>query len=107
MKISQGGIKKLKREIERGEFGGLIVDRSKSQQEIDTQTDRLSGEFRKTESSDGIHEFGRDGNRNPEGLGEVFPEEEKLDLTIAQVSGWVGRQKKNDPKEREQKRQSP
>ena len=54
----------------------MIIGRSRSQQEVDTQIDRLADEFQKTESSDGIHELERDGDRNPEGLGEVFQVEE-------------------------------
>ena len=42
-------------------FEGLIVGRSKSQQEIDAQIGRLADEFRKKESSDGIQELERDG----------------------------------------------
>ena len=51
MENSQCKIKKLKKEIEKGEFGRLIICRSESQQDIDTQLDRWSGEFRKKESS--------------------------------------------------------
>ena len=65
MKISQGKIKKLKQEIEKWVFNGLIIDRSKSQEQIDTKIDRLSDEFRKTESSDWIHGLKRDGGKNP------------------------------------------
>ena len=65
----------------------MIIGRSKSQQEIDTQIDRLADEFQKTESADGSHELERDGDRNPAGLGEVFPEEEKMGRPIPKVFG--------------------
>ena len=53
MKNLQGRIKKLKKEIESGEFKGLIIDRSKSQQEIDTHIDQLAEEFQKAECPGG------------------------------------------------------
>ena len=49
-------------------FGGLIIGRSKSQQEIGTQVDRLADDFRKKESSGEIRELGRDGDQNSGGL---------------------------------------
>ena len=49
----QGRIKKMKNEIEKGELEGLIIDRSKSQQEIDAQIDQLGEEFRGEEDSGG------------------------------------------------------
>ena len=67
MKNPQGKIRKLKREIEKGEFGGLIIDRSQAQQDVDTQIDRRGGEFEKKESSAEIHELERDGSRNSGG----------------------------------------
>ena len=47
MENLKGGIKQLKTEIEIGEFEGLIIGRSKSQQEIDTQIEQLDEEFQK------------------------------------------------------------
>ena len=61
MKNSQCEIRKLKKEIEEGGFNGLIMGRSKSQQEIDTRIDRLGDEFRKREISGRIHELEREG----------------------------------------------
>ena len=49
----------------------MIVGQSKSQQEIDTQIDRVADEFRKGGSSEEIHELGRDGDRNSGGLGDI------------------------------------
>ena len=43
------GDRKSEKEIERGDLKWLVVGRSKSQQEIDTQIDRLAGEFQKKE----------------------------------------------------------
>ena len=76
MKNLQGKIRNLKKEIEKWEFEGLVVDLSKSQQGIDTQIDRLAGEFRKNESPDGIHELERDCGRNSGGLGGILPGDE-------------------------------
>ena len=53
MKNLQGRIKDLENEVEKGEFEGLSIDRSKSQQEIDTGVDQLDGEFQKAEGSGG------------------------------------------------------
>ena len=104
MKNAQGEIRKLKKEIEKGEFGGLIIDRAKSQQEIDTQIDRLADGFRTKESSDGIHELGRDGSHNSGGLGAIQPEGEYLDHhPIPQVVGELRRRKRNDTKEKKRK----
>ena len=47
-------------------FEGLIVGRSKSQQEIDAQIGRLADEFRKKESPAGMHELERDGAKKNE-----------------------------------------
>ena len=79
MKNPQGRIKKLQKEIEKGEFEGLIIGRSKSQQEIDTQIDQLAEEFQKTECSGGIPELESDGGQYSEGFGDVFPVSEKLE----------------------------
>ena len=69
-------ISKQNKEIEKWEFGELIIGRSDSQQGIDTQIDRLAGEFRKNESPDGIHELERDCGRNSGGLGGILPGDE-------------------------------
>ena len=42
-------------------FGRLIIDREKSQQEIDTQLDQLAEEFQKAECYGVIPELERDG----------------------------------------------
>ena len=49
MKKLHDRIKKLKKEIDKGESEGLIIGRSKSQQEIDTRIDQLAAEFQKAE----------------------------------------------------------
>ena len=55
----------------------MIVDRSKSQQEIDTQIDQLDEEFQKAECSDGIPELVREGDQYSDGVGDVLPERER------------------------------
>ena len=61
MKNLQGGIKRLAGEIENGEFKGLIIDRVKSQQVIDTQFAQLAYEFPKTEWPGEIPELESEG----------------------------------------------
>ena len=41
------------RNRKRGEFGGLIIDRSKYQQEMDTQIDQLAEDVQKAECHGG------------------------------------------------------
>ena len=73
-----GQIRKLNTEIERGDLKGLIVGRSESHQEIDTQIDRLAGGFRKKGSS--------------EELGEMLPGDEYLERRpTPKVSGKDGK----------------
>ena len=45
----KGRIKKLKKEIEKWDFDGLIIDRPKHQQGIEIQIPQLFEEFQKTE----------------------------------------------------------
>ena len=47
LKNLQGRIRKLKKEIAKGEFEGLIIDRSEYQQEIDTKSINWLGNFRR------------------------------------------------------------
>ena len=47
MKNLQRKNKKWKKEIEKGEFKGFIMGRSKSQKEIETRIGRLADEFQK------------------------------------------------------------
>ena len=42
----------------------MLIDRPKSQQEIDAKIDRLDDESQKNESSDEIHKLERDGGKN-------------------------------------------
>ena len=86
----QGEIRRQKKGDGGGEFDGLIIGRSQSQQEIDAQIDRLADEFRKKESPAGTHELERDGAKktNSAGLGEIWQEGEHLDhLSTPQVAG--------------------
>ena len=76
----------------------MIIDRSKSQQEIDTQVDRLADDFQKTVSPEGIHELEGWGNINDDGSGEVFQGGEKQDRHIPQVRGRGGAEKEERPK---------
>ena len=103
MKNLQGGIKKSKKEIEKCEFGGLIIDRSKSQQEIDARVDQLAGGFQKTERPEETPELERDGDQYSEGLGDVSPGNANLDRPIPQMFAW-GR---TAPKRKAEKKQTP
>ena len=53
------------------EFKDFIFGRPKSQQEMDTQIDRLCDEFRKNESSEEIHALGREEYRDADELAEM------------------------------------
>ena len=100
MKNSNGRIKKLQKEIEKGEFKGPIIDRAKSQHEIDTQIDQLAGEFQKTERSAGISEVARDGDQYSEGLGDVLPGNEKMGHPIPNTSEWEAKGKEELPQKK-------
>ena len=50
----------------------FITDCTKSQQETDTQIDRLAGEFQKNESSEGSHELEREGYQDAQELEEML-----------------------------------
>ena len=76
----------------------MIIGRSKYQQEIDAQIDRLADEFRKEERSDGIHELSRDGDRNSEGLRGIWSDDEYLCRHPIPKVGEMRRIKKNGPK---------
>ena len=78
MKNSQGKIRKMGKEIEKGEVEGWIVDRPKSQQEMGTQIDRLDDEFPNGAISGGIHELERDGDKNYGRLRGIWPGGEYL-----------------------------
>ena len=103
----QGRIKKSKKEIEKGEFEGLIIDRPKSQQEIDTQIDQLDGGFQKTECSEEMPELEGDGDRYSEGLGDVLPGNENMDHPIPQMFEWGGEEKEERPKKKRRGNQIP
>ena len=65
--------KEIEESNRKGEFEGLIFDRSKSQQEIDTRIDQLDGEFQKAECHGEIPELDIEWGRYSEGLGEMLP----------------------------------
>ena len=66
-------IKRTKTDLEKSEFKDFIIDRTKSQQEIDTQIDRLADEFQKDESSEESHELAREEYQDAEDLGGMLP----------------------------------
>ena len=88
----------MKNEICQGEFEGLIIDRSKSQQEIHTQIDQLAVEFQKAEGSEEILELESDGGQYFEAFGDVSPGSEKLGRPHSKMTERGEKEKKNDPK---------
>ena len=86
---------------------GLIIDRSKSQHEIDTQIDQLVGGLQKTECSGGIPELEGDGDQYSEGLGDVLTGNEKLDHPTPQMYARGGEVKEERPIRKEENKQSP
>ena len=107
MKNLKGRIKKSGREIEKWEFEGLIIDRSKSQQEIDAQIDQLDEEFQRAECSEGIPELGSDGDQYSNGLGDVLPAGGKMGRPHYKMLERCEKAKRNDPKRRGGKKKSP
>ena len=65
----------MKNDLEKSEFKDFTICRSKSQQEIDTQIGRSDDEFRKNESSEEIHELGREEYRDAEESAEMSERE--------------------------------
>ena len=59
----------MKNDIEKSEFKDFVTDRTKSQQEIDTQLDRSDGGFQKNESSGGSRKLEREEYQDDEALG--------------------------------------
>ena len=57
----------------------MIIDRSESQREIDTQIDRLDGEFQKNASAAESHELERAAFQNSGDWGEMLPGHEYMD----------------------------
>ena len=105
MKDHHGKIRKLKNAIERGDLKGFTIDRSKSQQEIDTQVDRLAGEFQVKESFEEIHELERDGGGNYGGLREMLPVDQYLDRPpFRKLRGKMRRKRGTTPKKRRRER---
>ena len=86
------------------EFKGSIVDRLKSQHEIDTQIDKLDEEFQPAECSDEIPELESEGGQYSDGLGDLLPGSGKLGRPHSKM--LAGKKKGNDPKRREEKNQS-
>ena len=94
----------MKGEIGKGEFKGLIIDRSKMQEEIDSQIEVSAKEFRKLESSGGNQE---DGNQFYEGDGMFCRRKENW--ATPSLEQWKSTMQKQweDPKRNEEKGQSP
>ena len=63
--------KRMKNDLAESGFKDFIIGRAKSQHEMDTQIDRMGGEFRKNESSGEIRELGREDYRDAEELAEL------------------------------------
>ena len=85
----------------------MIIDRSKSQQDIGTQIDRLGGEFQKKERSGEIHELERYRDQNSGGMGEMLPVGEYLGhRPIPQVAGGGEKEKEERLKRKEGKNQT-
>ena len=57
-------ISKSKKEVEKEEYKGFIIDRSRYRPEIDTQIGRIAGEFQKNENAEESHELEREGYQN-------------------------------------------
>ena len=91
------------------EFKGSIVDRLKSQHEIDTQIDKLDEEFQPAECSDEIPELESEGGQYSDGLGEMLPVSEKLDRPHSKMLEWGEKEKEERPKKkrREEEEQIP
>ena len=100
MKNSQGRIKKLKKEIRKGKFEGLIIDRSKSQQEIDIQIVQLGEVFQKTECSEEIPELERDGDQYSGDWAMCCRGMKSWVPPIPQMYEGMGMKKRNGPKEK-------
>ena len=88
------------------EFKGLIIGRSKSQQEIDAQIDQSDEVFRQAEGYEEIHELESEGDQYFEGFADVSPLGEKLDPPIPKCRIGMGG-KRNDPQGKEEKDQIP
>ena len=58
------GIIKLTNELGKSEYREFVIDRSKSQQEIDTQIGRIADEFQKNESPEESYELGSEEYQN-------------------------------------------
>ena len=83
----------------KGKFEGLIIGRSKSQQEIDTQIDQLAEEFQRAEISEEIQELEREGYQYSERLGD-FRQGGKMDHPIPQMSDRGEKEKEERPKKK-------
>ena len=69
MQNSQGEIRKLKKEIEKGGYKELIFGRPKTHHGVYTQIGRLAYEFQMRESSEESHELEREEYPDSGGLG--------------------------------------
>ena len=99
----QNRIKKLKREIERVEFKGLTIDRSKSQRDIDSQLDISAEGFQKVGNTKEVPE--RD--QFSEGDGYVMPGDGNMDHPHSKMLEWGGREKEERPKRKRREKGKP
>ena len=104
---SQGKIRKLKKSIENGGYGKLIIRRSKSQQGVDTRIDRLSGEFQKNGNSEESPELERERYQDSGGLGEMWTGVNIWIITqFRKGRGGLKKKREKAPKKTEKKRKS-
>ena len=94
IKNSRIRIGRMENDLGKREFKDYIIGRAKSQQEMDTQIDRMADEFRKNESSEEIHELEREGYRDDEELGEMSQEENPVNMEAQPIIKSVKRKKK-------------
>ena len=97
-------IKKPGREIGKGDFKGLIIDRSGNQEEADAQIDASAKEFRKLESSEENQE---EDNQFYEGKQGVQPLGEKLDIPHSETSEEDGAERADRPKKKRIEKANP
>ena len=96
------GIKKLKTGIAKGDFGGLVVGRSKSQQEIDTRIDQLAEEFQKTKCSEEMPQLESEGVDILMNWAICCRGVKRWITPIPKRWSGVSKKKRNDPKRREE-----
>ena len=90
--------------IGKGNYKGLITDRSKTQEEIAAQIDVSAKEFQKIEGPGGKQE---EGNQFDDGKEDVLPEEEKMDRPHSETLEEDDTERAERPKRCEGERQNP